>query len=164
MHPRQPAGVCDFGLCRWDQVALVRQYRDGFGADDGNSKGRGAGVRLPTEEYEAKLCSILKRQQAALKADEPVVTDTDDDMPPSTPQQQQQPGADATAAAGAATSTATASQQQQQSGAGEDVADALFAGCEESDHEVQIFSAVLTVASVLELYHTASLLHLFRRV
>ncbi|CDJ29213.1 Bromodomain, related [Eimeria mitis] len=122
-------------LPRWDQVALVRQYRDGFGAEDGSSKGRGAGVRLPTEEYEAKLCSILKRQQAALRADEPVVTDTDDDMPPSTPHQSQQHqlGADAAAAAGAAAASATG--QHQQGGTGEDVADALFAGCEDSDHE-----------------------------
>ncbi|CDJ36747.1 uncharacterized protein EMH_0095220 [Eimeria mitis] len=125
-------------LPRWDQVALVRQYRDGFGAEDGSSKGRGAGVRLPTEEYEAKLCSILKRQQAALRADEPVVTDTDDDMPPSTPHQSQQHqlGADAAAAAGAAAASATG--QHQQGGTGEDVADALFAGCEDSDHEFAI--------------------------
>lgn len=139
-HACMPACVFVLGLCRWDQVALVRQYRDGFGAEDGSSKGRGAGVRLPTEEYEAKLCSILKRQQAALRADEPVVTDTDDDLPPSTPQQQQQLGADAAAAAGVAAAATTAGQQQQ-SGAGEDVADALFAGCEDSDHEVY-FSTV----------------------
>ncbi|CDJ37092.1 bromodomain-containing protein, putative [Eimeria tenella] len=130
-------------LPRWDQVALVRQYRDGFGAEDGGSKGRGAGVRLPAEEYEAKLSSILRKQQAALRADEPNVTDTDDDMQPVTPQQQPQQQVNAGtveaaavgtgAAAGSAAAAAAAGQKH--GTAGEDVADALFAGCEESDHE-----------------------------
>lgn len=108
---------------RWDQVALVRQYRDGFGADDGGPKGRGGGARLPAEEYEAKLTEILKRQQAALRTDEPVVTDTEDEMQQSPSHQQ--------------LDAAATQQQQQQGGPGtEDVADALFAGCEDSDHEV----------------------------
>ncbi|KAL8454337.1 hypothetical protein Emag_001496 [Eimeria magna] len=112
-------------LPRWDQVALVRQYRDGFGADDGGPKGRGGGARLPADEYESRLAEILKRQQAALRTDEPVVTDTEDEMHQSPAQQQQQ------------NPDAAASQQQQQQGAPgtEDVADALFAGCDESDHE-----------------------------
>ncbi|KAL8437387.1 hypothetical protein ACSSS7_000982 [Eimeria intestinalis] len=110
----------------WDQVALVRQYRDGFGADDGGPKGRGGGARLPADEYESRLAEILKRQQAALRTDEPVVTDTEDEMHQSPAQQQQQnPEA------------AASQQQQQQQGAPgtEDVADALFAGVDESDHE-----------------------------
>lgn len=108
-------------------MALVRQYRDGFGADDGGPKGRGGSARLPAEEYEARLAEILKRQQTALKTDEPVVTDTEDEMQHTPPHQQQNTDA-----------TAAHQQQQQQggSGTGDDVADALFAGCDESDHEV----------------------------
>lgn len=124
--PASGSGAASF-VCRWDQVALVRQYRDGFGTDEGGPKGRGAGARLPAEEYEARLAEILKRQQAALKADEPVVTDTEDELQHTPPTQLQ--NADATAA----------QQQQHQGGtaaAGEDVADALFAGCDDSDHEV----------------------------
>ncbi|OEH78272.1 putative bromodomain-containing protein [Cyclospora cayetanensis] len=116
-------------LPRWDQVALVRQYRDGFGAEESSGKGnRGAGTRLPAEEYEAKLASILKRQQAALRADLPVVTDTEDEMQTPPLQLQQLTDGASTAAAGP--------NPHQQLGAGEDVADALFAGCEDSDHEV----------------------------
>ncbi|XP_026191412.1 uncharacterized protein LOC34624321, partial [Cyclospora cayetanensis] len=115
-------------LPRWDQVALVRQYRDGFGAEESSGKGnRGAGTRLPAEEYEAKLASILKRQQAALRADLPVVTDTEDEMQTPPLQLQQLTDGASTAAAGP--------NPHQQLGAGEDVADALFAGCEDSDHE-----------------------------
>ncbi|GIX66287.1 histone acetyltransferase TAF1/250 [Babesia caballi] len=62
-------------LPRWDQVALVRQYRDGFG-------GQGAAEgdhrwRIPPEEYQKKLNEILMRQRAALSSDDPAPSDGD---------------------------------------------------------------------------------------
>ncbi|CBZ50222.1 putative bromodomain-containing protein [Neospora caninum Liverpool] len=76
-------------LPRWDQVALVRQYRDGFGSADfagddaDGKKGRSSlvakGGRLRGEEYEERLTDILQRQKKALEADAPAITDTEDE-------------------------------------------------------------------------------------
>ncbi|CDR95939.1 bromodomain containing protein, putative [Babesia bigemina] len=60
-------------LPRWDQVALVRQYRDGFGGQ-GSAEGDHR-WRIPPEEYQKKLNEILVRQRTALASDEPVVDD-----------------------------------------------------------------------------------------
>ncbi|GFE53636.1 histone acetyltransferase TAF1 250 [Babesia ovis] len=60
-------------LPRWDQVALVRQYRDGFGGQgsaDGDHR-----WRIPPEEYQKKLNEILDRQKAALSRDSPIPSD-----------------------------------------------------------------------------------------
>ncbi|KAK2197305.1 bifunctional Bromodomain/Bromodomain [Babesia duncani] len=60
-------------LPRWDQVALVRQYRDGFG---GNTQAEGDNRwRIPPEEYQKKLNEILLRQRAALEPDDPQISD-----------------------------------------------------------------------------------------
>ncbi|PHJ20244.1 histone acetyltransferase taf1 [Cystoisospora suis] len=91
-------------LPRWDQVALVRQYRDGFGSADllpvpGEEEEDGAdgkksrkkqsgaggivtikGIRLRAEEYEDRLMEILQRQKAALENDAPLITDTEEEQ------------------------------------------------------------------------------------
>ncbi|KAK1442167.1 hypothetical protein BgAZ_401970 [Babesia gibsoni] len=62
-------------LPRWDQVALVRQYRDGFGGQasvDGDNR-----WRIPPEEYQKKLNDILIKQRAALQPDDQEVSDTE---------------------------------------------------------------------------------------
>ncbi|ORM39822.1 Transcription initiation factor TFIID subunit 1 [Babesia sp. Xinjiang] len=62
-------------LPRWDQVALVRQYRDGFGCQvsaDGDHR-----WRIPPEEYQQKLNEILDRQRAALSPDSPIASDSE---------------------------------------------------------------------------------------
>ncbi|UKJ87820.2 hypothetical protein MACJ_000260 [Theileria orientalis] len=52
-------------LPRWDQVALVRQYRDGYGAaknvDDPLNK-----FRIPPQEYKNQLTKIIQKQKEAL--------------------------------------------------------------------------------------------------
>uniref|UniRef100_A0A3B0N6C3 Bromodomain protein, putative n=1 Tax=Theileria annulata TaxID=5874 RepID=A0A3B0N6C3_THEAN len=51
-------------LPRWDQVALVRQYRDGFGVvknfDDSNK------FRIPPSEYQSQLRQIILKQKSVL--------------------------------------------------------------------------------------------------
>ncbi|KFH06331.1 histone acetyltransferase TAF1/250, partial [Toxoplasma gondii VAND] len=74
-------------LPRWDQVALVRQYRDGFGNADFENEEEGKKAkgglaktgRLRGEEYEERLTDILQRQKKALEADAPAITDTEDE-------------------------------------------------------------------------------------
>ncbi|GBE59805.1 histone acetyltransferase TAF1 250 [Babesia ovata] len=69
-------GVADAvirSLPRWDQVALVRQYRDGFGVQ-GVAEGDHR-WRIPPEEYQKKINEILIRQRAALATDDPVFSD-----------------------------------------------------------------------------------------
>ncbi|KAK1934738.1 bromodomain containing protein [Babesia divergens] len=63
-------------LPRWDQVALVRQYRDGFGGQsfaDGDNR-----WRIPPEEYQKKLNDILLKQREALLPDDPDISDSED--------------------------------------------------------------------------------------
>nr|PVC52325.1 hypothetical protein MACL_00000850 [Theileria orientalis] len=52
-------------LPRWDQVALVRQYRDGYGAaknvDDPLNK-----FRIPPQEYKNQLTKIIQKQKESL--------------------------------------------------------------------------------------------------
>ncbi|AFZ80264.1 hypothetical protein BEWA_031170 [Theileria equi strain WA] len=63
-------------LPRWDQVALVRQYRDGFG---GHTSAEGDNRwRIPPEEYQKKLNDILTRQKEALLPDDPEISDEED--------------------------------------------------------------------------------------
>ncbi|EDO06787.1 bromodomain containing protein [Babesia bovis T2Bo] len=64
-------------LPRWDQVALVRKYRDSFGGQ-GPSDGDHL-WRIPPEEYEKKLNDILLRQKAALSRDSPLPSEDEAD-------------------------------------------------------------------------------------
>lgn len=58
-------------LPRWDQVALVRQYRSGFGiAGDGADDFK---FRLAPEEYQRRINQILDRQHLALALSDPAV-------------------------------------------------------------------------------------------
>ncbi|PFH31106.1 hypothetical protein BESB_029800 [Besnoitia besnoiti] len=93
-------------LPRWDQVALVRQYRDGFGSadfappggendqdeDEDAKKNKSLllskGGRLRAEEYDERLVGILQRQKRALEADFPAITDTEEEE-----EEKEEPGA-----------------------------------------------------------------------
>ncbi|KAF8817966.1 histone acetyltransferase TAF1/250, partial [Cardiosporidium cionae] len=79
-------------LPRWDQVALVRQYRDGLGGGVGGEeggRGSGKGGSLSPTEYEYRLNCIFNKQRLALEGDDPEMTDSDEEATISSPTSKQ---------------------------------------------------------------------------